>query len=1033
MCERRARESGRMARAATPRQPLVVLSEAGFPAHVSSPWRAHRRGARSDDSEFASAPPHSASPFGDDAGDDAGVGVPVAILRAPVTRDDATSSDASTSAPRDVDSEVAASPDALRRLGLLTGDLVAVCSPPSGKVRAARIVASSDGAANDDVVRVPPCMAANLGLLPSLRARDLDDESSASEVDDEDEPPRPEVVVARLASVPRATHVEISPVRVPAALVPSPPVAMDPWAAGGIAESALGEYFRTPRLLAAGDSFVATADVADESSASGRRRAAFHFTARDVRDEVGGDEASRSLSPRLFAGTYDDDDELNDGRGGTTTRMGGMGKTTTFEVSAEWSRIVLLSSAAAGATPPLAARFADADPNDDDLWRGTESAGSIGSAGSFGSASSSLAVSHAPRGLTRAIRDVLAPAMVSRLSRKYKLKTAALVKGPSGAGKRSATAAAAASLGAAFVCVSCHELIAEGGERRLAGAIAAAFDAASGCAPAVLYLRRFGAVAAAAGLHSSGGGGGGGGEVAGVGGAATSSAALAVRRAIAAYSACGEGSQRGGSDGWKPRGGDDDDDDGKGEGEGKKRRTNEAIVVLVAGVEDVSAVPESLRQCFTHEVEAKPPTEAERLATLRACLAPKRPTNKPDKTSDKSSSAADVTDEDLAAAAAATSGAMARDTRALAAHAHALASFDPSAPARHVSSADVRAAIEWSERRAAAAIGTPAVPTTKWDDVGGLDDVKAAIRDVVELPLRRGDLVGVGGSRSGALLYGPPGTGKTLLAKAVATECALRFLSVKGPELVNMYVGESEKNVRDVFERARHAAPCVVFFDELDALAPARGAGADSGGVMDRVVSQLLAELDGANASVSSFCTSKNDAKNDVKSKMLFVIGATNRPDLVDPALLRPGRFDRLLYVGVDETTEGRVKVLAALTKKFTLEPPLHSSDGASSSLEALARMVPRRFTGADMYALCADAWTRAAKRTVREREREERERGVEAFGSGSQSAVVVVRWRDFGDALAELTPSLTDADLARYRGLREEFEGDGRGRRGGR
>ncbi|ACO65832.1 predicted protein, partial [Micromonas commoda] len=208
----------------------------------------------------------------------------------------------------------------------------------------------------------------------------------------------------------------------------------------------------------------------------------------------------------------------------------------------------------------------------------------------------------------------------------------------------------------------------------------------------------------------------------------------------------------------------------------------------------------------------------------------------------------------------------------------------------------------------------------------------------------------------GALLYGPPGTGKTLLAKAVATECALRFLSVKGPELVNMYVGESEKNVRDVFERARHAAPCVVFFDELDALAPARGAGADSGGVMDRVVSQLLAELDGANA----------------KSKMLFVIGATNRPDLVDPALLRPGRFDRLLYVGVDETTEGRAKVLAALTKKFTLEPPSPSS----SSLEALARKVPRRFTGADMYALCADAWTRAAKRTVREREREKRDRG---------------------------------------------------------
>jgi peroxin-6 len=266
-----------------------------------------------------------------------------------------------------------------------------------------------------------------------------------------------------------------------------------------------------------------------------------------------------------------------------------------------------------------------------------------------------------------------------------------------------------------------------------------------------------------------------------------------------------------------------------------------------------------------------------------------------------------------------------------------------------------------------------------------------------------------------------------LLAKAVATECALRFLSVKGPELVNMYVGESEKNVRDVFERARHAAPCVVFFDELDALAPARGAGADSGGVMDRVVSQLLAELDGANA-----VAGRSSSGADAASGMLFVIGATNRPDLVDPALLRPGRFDRLLYVGVDETAEGRSKVLAALTKKFALEPPSAANNSKTlGSLDALARKVPRRFTGADMYALCADAWTRAAKRTVREKERDAND---EVGGEGgSDSAVVVVRWSDFGDALSELTPSLTDGDLAHYRRLREEFEGDRGGRGGGR
>lgn len=129
----------------------------------------------------------------------------------------------------------------------------------------------------------------------------------------------------------------------------------------------------------------------------------------------------------------------------------------------------------------------------------------------------------------------------------------------------------------------------------------------------------------------------------------------------------------------------------------------------------------------------------------------------------------------------------------------------------------------------------------------------------------------------GVLLYGPPGTGKTLIAKAVATSCALNFFSVKGPELLNMYIGESEANVRRVFQRARDARPCVIFFDELDSVAPKRGNHGDSGGVMDRIVSQLLAELDGLSGG-------KTGAD-------VFVIGATNRPDLLDPALLRPGRY----------------------------------------------------------------------------------------------------------------------------------------------
>merc|ERR1712141_924760 len=159
------------------------------------------------------------------------------------------------------------------------------------------------------------------------------------------------------------------------------------------------------------------------------------------------------------------------------------------------------------------------------------------------------------------------------------------------------------------------------------------------------------------------------------------------------------------------------------------------------------------------------------------------------------------------------------------------------------------------------------------------------------MPLLNPDLQQSGLSRSGILMYGPPGVGKTLLAKAVATECSLNFLSVKGPELLNMYIGQSEENVREVFERARRASPCIIFFDELDALAPNRGKSGDSGGVMDRIVSQLLAELDGVKSSVQSRSES-----------IVFVIGATNRPDLIDPALLRPGRFDRLVYLEIPST-----------------------------------------------------------------------------------------------------------------------------------
>uniref|UniRef100_A0A8C6ULM1 Peroxisomal ATPase PEX6 n=1 Tax=Neogobius melanostomus TaxID=47308 RepID=A0A8C6ULM1_9GOBI len=252
---------------------------------------------------------------------------------------------------------------------------------------------------------------------------------------------------------------------------------------------------------------------------------------------------------------------------------------------------------------------------------------------------------------------------------------------------------------------------------------------------------------------------------------------------------------------------------------------------------------------------------------------------------------------------------------------------------------DFMAALKALQDAQAQTVAAPKIPSVRWQDVGGLQQVKRQILDTVSLPLTRPELLTLGLERTGLLLYGPPGTGKTLLAKAVATECSMNFLSVKGPELINMYVGQSEENVRQVFARARSAAPCVVFFDELDSLAPSRGRSGDSGGVMDRVVSQLLSELD------------------TLQSTGVFVIGATNRPDLIDQSLLRPGRFDKLVYVGVNEDRESQLQVLQAILRKFDLEP--------SVDLSAILERCPGHMTGADLYALCCDAMTSAVKRKI--------------------------------------------------------------------
>lgn len=192
------------------------------------------------------------------------------------------------------------------------------------------------------------------------------------------------------------------------------------------------------------------------------------------------------------------------------------------------------------------------------------------------------------------------------------------------------------------------------------------------------------------------------------------------------------------------------------------------------------------------------------------------------------------------------------------------------------------------------------VPDVSWSDVGGLEDVKQELIEAVGWPLKFKGLF----SRSalkppkGIFLYGPPGTGKTLLAKAVANQSEANFISMKGPELLSKWVGESEKGVREVFRKARQAAPCVVFFDEIDAIAPRGGNFGDSH-VTERVISQPLAELDGLE-----------------ELRGVVVIAASNRPDIVDPALIRPGRFDRILYVPPPDRNS-RLEIISTIQENY--------------------------------------------------------------------------------------------------------------------
>ena len=279
------------------------------------------------------------------------------------------------------------------------------------------------------------------------------------------------------------------------------------------------------------------------------------------------------------------------------------------------------------------------------------------------------------------------------------------------------------------------------------------------------------------------------------------------------------------------------------------------------------------------------------------------------------------------------------------------------------------------------------IPDIKWNDIGGLEEAKQELREAVEWPLKYPDLFTHMNAQppKGILLYGPPGTGKTMLAKAVANESEANFISVKGPEFLSKWVGESEKAVRETFRKARQAAPCIVFFDELDAVAPTRGTGFDSH-VTERVISQILTELDGLE-----------------ELHGVVVIAATNRLDMVDPALLRPGRFDRLVYIAPPD-----VKAREDILKIHTIKKPLASD----VSLQTLAE-VTDGYTGADIAAICNEAVMLAIREYVKKGKKLDKK---------VLKKELKVEMRHFKEALKKLRP-ISKEEQDKYKEIALKFE----------
>ena len=280
------------------------------------------------------------------------------------------------------------------------------------------------------------------------------------------------------------------------------------------------------------------------------------------------------------------------------------------------------------------------------------------------------------------------------------------------------------------------------------------------------------------------------------------------------------------------------------------------------------------------------------------------------------------------------------------------------------------------------------VPDIKWEDIGGLSTIKQELQEAVEWPLKYLGVFTYADATppKGILLYGPPGTGKTLMAKAAANESEANFISIKGPELLSKWVGESEKGVREIFRKARQAAPCIIFFDELDAIAPTRGGDHGDSHVTERVISQFLTEMDGLEILTN-----------------VVVIGATNRPDIIDPALLRPGRFDRILYVPPPDR-ESRLQIIKIHTKKKPLAEDVNIEDLADKT---------DGYTGADIASLSSAAVMLALREHIT--------KYPDSKEAEKQAKELRINMKHFEDAMKKIRP-LSKQEIDMYKNVANKF-----------